>query len=119
MGNDRGLFVTPARGSWGQCKAMCASRGARLATPYSQKENRIVQGMTKGKGHLWMGFNDRGSEGKWRGVAGGKRCYTNWAPGEPNNWRNEDCAEIYPNGLWNDLACKNKRFGLCRLKKCA
>lgn len=37
-----------------------------------------------------------------------------WDGGEPNNWNNEDCAEMWGNGRWNDAACGNVRRYACR-----
>lgn len=51
-----------------------------------------------------IGLNDIASEGTytWPGVA---PTYYNWAPGEPNNFNNEDNTEIVgATGLWNDVS---------------
>eukprot|EP00994_Dinema_validum_P004414 NODE_2462_length_691_cov_1243.006231_g2011_i0.p2 GENE.NODE_2462_length_691_cov_1243.006231_g2011_i0~~NODE_2462_length_691_cov_1243.006231_g2011_i0.p2 ORF type:complete len:116 (+),score=20.88 NODE_2462_length_691_cov_1243.006231_g2011_i0:112-459(+) len=111
-----GFFLTKKVGTWHQVQRECAKRGGYLAVPYNQFENREARKL--GGGHLWLGFTDGGAEGKWRFANGKKPCYTNWAPGEPNNYKNEDCAEMYNNGLWNDLKCNQRRRGLCRLKSC-
>ena len=46
-----------------------------------------------------------------------------WAPNEPNDVKNEDCASIYATknknetndylGKWNDLSCKSKSAFAC------
>ena len=43
---------------------------------------------------------------------GTRVTYTNWNPGEPNNYQpigGEDCAEVNwgANGKWNDIQCKS------------
>ena len=36
--------------------------------------------------------------------------FTNWAVGEPNNFNDdEDCAEMWQAGEWNDIACDEER----------
>merc|ERR1711957_325146 len=37
-----------------------------------------------------------------------------WGRGEPNNYRTEDCVEMFQNGKWNDLACRSKRAFACQ-----
>jgi len=38
-----------------------------------------------------------------------------WHPGEPNNWGgNEDCAQQWGNGRWNDANCNNSYRFACR-----
>ena len=74
---------------------------------------------------FWMGLNDLATEGSyiWDGTrknlypwAGGIG-YANWAQGEPNSIRGEDCGEIHyiSNGItgWNDLSCSNTINAIC------
>ena len=37
-----------------------------------------------------------------------------WDVNEPNNWNNEDCAEMWGNGRWNDAACAASRRFACK-----
>lgn len=37
-----------------------------------------------------------------------------WDVNEPNNWNNEDCAEMWGNGRWNDAACAGARRFSCK-----
>lgn len=53
----------------------------------------------------WIGLTDQETEGTFRWVTGNPLSYTRWAGGEPNNLSNEDCAQLYPDGSWNDKAC--------------
>lgn len=55
---------------------------------------------TQFKTHI--GLNDEGVEGEWRWLAGVTDTYSNWAPGEPNNFTNQDYAILTPSGQWDD-----------------
>ena len=80
----------------------------------------------RGVNTMWFGFNDIKREGHWVWTNPSARCkrYTNWHRGEPNNFFNEDCAQMYKSGKWNDLKCHNKLASVCEygpksLKICA
>jgi hypothetical protein len=59
----------------------------------------------------WIGYNDRDARwweepgDAWEWVDGSGSGYTNWAGGQPDDWSTEDCAHLYADGPWNDLAC--------------
>uniref|UniRef100_A0A3B5K7G8 C-type lectin domain-containing protein n=1 Tax=Takifugu rubripes TaxID=31033 RepID=A0A3B5K7G8_TAKRU len=44
--------------------------------------------------------------------------YTNWNDKEPNNAEGTNCVEMYPDGLWNDNNCLQKRGFVCRHHQC-
>ena len=54
----------------------------------------------------WIGYADDAVEGRWVWEDGSTSAYTNWEPGQPNNFFDQDCAEIDPDdGRWNDEYC--------------
>jgi hypothetical protein len=59
----------------------------------------------------WLGANDRTTEGKFVWAATGQPVtYTNWDGNNPDNYKEEDCAQILTsnpsiNGRWNDINC--------------
>ena len=63
----------------------------------------------------WFGYNDIRREGHFEWVNPSARCkrYTNWHRGEPNNFFNEDCTQMYSSGQWNDLKCSNRLPSIC------
>lgn len=89
---------------------------AYLATVTDSVENQIVNMFGAG----WIGASDRDTEGDWKWLAGpeaGTSFYSGrgdqggaalsgkfagWGSGEPNDSGNEDYAEIYGDGRWND-----------------
>jgi hypothetical protein len=65
---------------------------------------------------LWTGMTDYADEGQWSWADGSTVSYTNWAPGEPNNFGNdEDCMELgyYADGKWNDNGCSAQHPFMC------
>ncbi|MEM9469935.1 MAG: lectin-like protein [Pseudomonadota bacterium] len=92
-----------------------------LATITSQEENDFVFGLLTATS--WLGGSDDAVEGEWRWVEGPEAgqqfwqglstggpvdgAYTNWAPGEPNQFfgtaNPENFAHMRADGLWNDL----------------
>jgi hypothetical protein len=66
-------------------------------------------------GGFWLGLSDGFAEGNFAWANGTTSGYRNWAPGEPNDSSGEDCAEIFPTGLWNDVACGATRTVVCEL----
>jgi hypothetical protein len=81
-----------------------------LATLTSAEENNFVYNQIKGSGYSpWIGLFNTGRQGRFRWVHGGSLRYSNWAPGEPNNYGGnaQHVAEPYvqmsgANGTWND-----------------
>ena len=70
----------------------------------------------------WIGLTDAETENRWKWIDGSKLTgYTNWISGEPNNYNNEDCAEIkkghfigkYFDGGWNDDKCSKAERYIC------
>ncbi len=52
-----------------------------------------------------IGFTDSAAEGIFTWTNGSPVGFTRWAPGEPNNFGNEDTTILSPiSGLWNDIA---------------
>lgn len=40
--------------------------------------------------------------------------YTNWAPGQPNNYHHQqNCAAIDNTGQWNDFECNQRKQFVC------
>ncbi|XP_045154223.1 E-selectin [Echinops telfairi] len=75
--------------------------------------------------YYWIGIRKAKGVWIWEGT---QKPLTkeaeNWAPGEPNNKRNnEDCVEIYIKrdkdvGMWNDESCNKKKLALCYTAAC-
>ena len=125
-------FVPTANLTWTQARAAAAARTYNglqgyLATITSATETNLLKG--RNPDNIWFGAADDVTEGTWmwktgpeagqtfyvgNGTTGGATVagqYSNWSPGEPNDFKNqfrplgEDYAHMYGNsGLWNDLS---------------
>ena len=55
-------------------------------------------------------------EGTFVWTDGSDALYTNWNSREPNDGGGaEDCAEIRPDGFWNDVRCTGTNRTVCRV----
>jgi len=95
--------------SWADSEAFAVARGGHLVTINDQAEQDwLATNFTQGP--LWIGFNDRATEGTWVWTSGQSPAYTDWASGEPNDgvgygFGSEDTAVMnwYNEWKWNDL----------------
>ena len=84
------------------------SLGGHLATISNAAENEWVRANVANAGgtphEVWLGLGDVVTEGTYNWVTGEPFTYANWAPGEPNNYFDEDFVEMFPTvGTWNDI----------------
>ena len=82
-----------------------------LATITSAEENEFIRSVLP---NYKFGASDYLVEGDWRWIGGPEagqlfwaagpqnEMYNNWGGGEPNDSNNEDTAQMYGNGVWND-----------------
>ena len=71
-----------------------------------------------GGGSMWIGLNDRTTEGSFVWQDGNLVSYLSWNTGEPNQSGDEDCTEFignnHPNAMsWNDTLCDQSRWWAC------
>lgn len=94
--------LTPA--PWSCAEAYARSLGYHLASINDDPENSFLRTrLFPASGVLGFGLNDYTTEGTWSNMYGDLALYNNWAPGEPNNFQNEDFASMSSNGQWNDI----------------
>ena len=65
----------------------------------------------------WMGSNDLLKEGQWMWHQSGKPfTYTNWGPGQPDNYDGiEHCLMYWTDSKWNDASCNNQFLYICEI----
>jgi hypothetical protein len=94
-------------GDWNQIESWAVGLfGGHLVTINDAAEQAWLEGVFGTDTLYWIGMNDVHTEGIWEWVSGQGVTYTNWAPGEPNNYLGiEDHAVMnWGSGYWNDVA---------------
>jgi hypothetical protein len=103
--------------NWSQARSSCQSMGMDLVKIADGGENAFVSNVANNiaSGSWWIGANDQAVEGTFRWPDGTPLTYTNWNPGEPNDWGGaEDCGELYTAAQqWNDNNCGVGRYFVC------
>ena len=105
--------------TWTNAKAYCEGLGGHLATITSAEEQAFIEQLllVGQKNQYWLGGTDEQQEGVWTWVTGEPWSYTNWDPGQPDNYHGlEDYLQIYnkANGIrfkWNDIPVDNAYSG--------
>ncbi|CAB1349517.1 unnamed protein product, partial [Coregonus sp. 'balchen'] len=84
-------------------KKSCDAKTASMVIINDMDEQKWLQKQTSGKGYFWMGLTDREEENAWRWLDGTEPAFSQWKPGQPDNWshgheRGEDCAGLIHEG---------------------
>ena len=114
-------YLLSNAGTWEQAQAQAQSLGGNLVTINNQEEQNWIQNTFGNNENFWIGLTDKDAEAytdgnKFKWISGEALTYTNWNPGEPNNWGDEDYAELTTTGKWNDLPATFTRRGIIELK---
>lgn len=106
-----------AEGNYENSKEACFHLGGQIASPRNAAENNALSKMAAKLGkYIYLGINDRETEGVFQYLSGERVQYSNWAASEPNNQtEQEDCVEMYTDGRWNDKRCSENRLIICEL----
>ncbi|XP_038054633.1 hepatic lectin-like [Patiria miniata] len=103
--------------TWFEAKERCLKMGNFLVVPQSQEETDFLMLLVPETSKFWINCNDLEEEGNWKCLDGTNEVeYRNWLPvgGQPDNTGgNEHCAQVHPNGKWNDLPCGRKLPAIC------
>lgn len=100
----------PTGASWTAARDHCASGGMQLVRIDSSAENVFV-GALGGVSNLWIGANDRASEGNFVWIDGGSVTSRHWTSGYPNG--TGDCARMNPDDQWVDADCTRTYDFVC------
>ena len=118
------FYVSVLKAPYESARAICERQGGVLAVPTTRQTNTALTGLLTATPHkfMWLGANDDATEGQWdRRVRTpgdtsddphGTRVrleYTNWHIGTPDGGTNENCAEMWTTGEWNDARCNDAR----------
>jgi len=92
--------VSPA--TWPDANANCQANGGHLIDINGAGENSFLASMLTIQS-AWIGLTDVNAEGNFEWTSGQPLSYTNWYPGQPNNFNgNQDYCELLSTGEWND-----------------
>ncbi|XP_059210792.1 ladderlectin-like [Centropristis striata] len=121
--NGRCFHYFPAPMTWAKAERNCQSMGGNLASVHDVQEYHGVQSLIKTATYqskeAWIGASDAQEEGVWLWTDGSRFSYTNWCPGEPNNWRGrQHCIQINfgADKCWDDVGCGASRPFVCSKK---
>ncbi|GFO16618.1 collectin-11 [Plakobranchus ocellatus] len=96
----------------------CKERGGYLAQIDDHEEYTFLARYVHylgGWGPFFTGITDEGSEGRFYYYNDKKPAkYLKWRRGQPDNWWNEDCVEIWRSGL-NDRKCRRRGRYICEI----
>ena len=104
MGSFNGsqYYCSLANATWPTAKSIAESHGGFLADVNSASENAFLASQLQAQS-AWIGLNDVNSEGTFEWCSNQPLGYTNWFPGQPNNYNgNQDYVEMLNDGTWND-----------------
>ncbi len=81
------------------------ANGGFVATVNDAAENGFLSGVLSANGasSALIGYNDVTTEGSFEWQSGQTPGYTNWNPGEPNDFNGEDYVHLEFSGGWNDI----------------
>ena len=84
--------------SWGDARSFCKDNQSTsdLVTIKSPYENNYIKKIAKNQQtRLWIGLTDSLAEGSWQWIDDtNTNSWSNWAQGEPNGDRRENCGNI-------------------------
>ncbi|XP_061178451.1 macrophage mannose receptor 1-like [Saccostrea echinata] len=114
------LFGNGQGYSWSDARAKCQKAGADLVKVDDKNQYawlKVIE-MPGWRGY-WTGLRDAGHEGTWLWQDGStcNASYVNWRH-EPNNYAsNEDCGQMFGDGVLNDLDCQAHLGYICEYPK--
>ncbi|XP_077993135.1 C-type mannose receptor 2-like [Glandiceps talaboti] len=105
--------------NWAEAAFECDKIGGYIVTINDQDENNYIEKLISDNSmNVWLGLT-RSDLGGFGWVDDTPLDYTNWGPGEPNNYNDmEDCGEMYYAGnVWNDVDCYGAAGYICKKQK--
>ncbi|XP_038056576.1 perlucin-like protein [Patiria miniata] len=110
--------LTPSWHSWDDAKEACQDMGGKMAAPRSLEELKFIAEMARkvdSQYRAWIACNDKEVEGTWEcdGQEGGEPFLV-WNGGEPDNWMDQDCAQITAQyDRMDDAGCYVEKLAFC------
>ncbi|CAM4572078.1 unnamed protein product [Leuciscus chuanchicus] len=104
-------YMSSEEKSWSESRRYCTERGADLIIINNKEKKELVKKMS-GSTAVWMGLTDRDEEGRWTWVDGSTLTSGFWMSTEPNGYKKENCAVLYPSGLMASRVCQSVLRGV-------
>ncbi len=100
--NGHQYYCSTSPNTWEAAQSVCASNGGYLAVINDAAENAYLASLLTIQS-AYIGLSDHVTEGNFQWVNGESVGYTNWYPGQPNDYNyDQDYVEMLNNGEWND-----------------
>ncbi|EDO31778.1 predicted protein, partial [Nematostella vectensis] len=93
--------------TWKRAESACAVMSSGLVSVHNHEENVFIQQQHNGE-KSWVGLSDVTTEGQFVWADGSPTNFTNWAPNQPNDYKNQDCVHtlgVNYGYKWNDVPC--------------
>ena len=100
--NGSQYYCSTSPAQWQVAESTCNSLGGHLVSINSAEENAFLTDILTLQS-AWIGLSDVANEGVFEWSNGQALSYSNWYPGQPNNYNNnQDYVELMNTGYWND-----------------
>uniref|UniRef100_A0A8B9HYC2 C-type lectin domain-containing protein n=1 Tax=Astyanax mexicanus TaxID=7994 RepID=A0A8B9HYC2_ASTMX len=115
----RQFHVVKERKTWANAQRYCREEFTDLATIENQEEMDDIKSALNGaNGKFWIGLKQKRTltTRSWIWSDGSDSSYSNWIPGEPNNYNIfHNCVELRSENTyqWNDAGCYHKNKFIC------
>ncbi|XP_008432704.1 collectin-12 [Poecilia reticulata] len=103
--------------NFNEANKFCKNISSHMLIINDNEEQQFIRNAIS-KGYFWLGLTDKEEENVWKWVDGTIPVFTNWKPGQPDNWTHghvngEDCAGLIHNANWNDFYCTDRIGFIC------
>ena len=106
------LVCADAARTWDGAREACAAVGSDLVVLEDAAENDLVYEASGSD--MTIGLTDALVEGSFEWVDGQPAAFTHWGEGQPDDAGDgEDCVELWPDGVWNDIPCDIEQGFVC------
>lgn len=107
-------FATEKRGTFQEGKNEC---DGSLALPKNAAENEALQSILEQRNGLAvLGLSYNSAKNQFEDVDGQPVYFFNWAPGKPNDLRNNECVEMHADGQWHNIDCEVSQAIICEFE---
>ncbi|XP_046344929.2 perlucin-like [Haliotis rufescens] len=107
-------WLSNIKGTFAEARSICRFLGSDLVAITSHTEDAFVRGYATQRGkaeRYYLGGTDLGLEGRWIWTGNKPFTYTNWEPGQPTNYKNnEHCLEAYKEITYNTIHRENSHI---------